>query len=140
MCRSATRSWSTSPWHASIPPPSKSESYPTLGRNSNEKPTTHDAPGLARARPDLRGRPARRSAERSTGSERGGEGGVRAPPGGGWAECCRADQLRPGQVGAPAGRRRGVDSPARTTPWSVSYTHLRAHETRHDLVCRLLLE
>src|SRR5450759_884552 len=31
-------------------------------------------------------------------------------------------------------------------PWqeitvpSVSYTHLRAHETRHDLVCRLLLE
>src|SRR5450756_1133105 len=28
-----------------------------------------------------------------------------------------------------------------TTPSiSVSYTHLRAHETRHDLVCRLLLE
>src|SRR5665648_1194734 len=26
----------------------------------------------------------------------------------------------------------------RGTP--VSYTHLRAHETRHDLVCRLLLE
>src|SRR5450759_3871744 len=25
-------------------------------------------------------------------------------------------------------------------PLSVSYTHLRAHETRHDLVCRLLLE
>src|SRR5450759_1711835 len=25
-------------------------------------------------------------------------------------------------------------------PKSVSYTHLRAHETRHDLVCRLLLE
>src|SRR5450759_606308 len=24
--------------------------------------------------------------------------------------------------------------------WFVSYTHLRAHETRHDLVCRLLLE
>src|SRR5659263_745307 len=23
---------------------------------------------------------------------------------------------------------------------SMSYTHLRAHETRHDLVCRLLLE
>src|SRR5665648_731539 len=22
--------------------------------------------------------------------------------------------------------------------WAVSYTHLRAHETRHDLVCRLL--
>src|SRR5450756_2463914 len=25
-------------------------------------------------------------------------------------------------------------------PKTVSYTHLRAHETRHDLVCRLLLE
>src|SRR5450756_1622194 len=25
-------------------------------------------------------------------------------------------------------------------PCPVSYTHLRAHETRHDLVCRLLLE
>ena len=25
-------------------------------------------------------------------------------------------------------------------PAAVSYTHLRAHETRHDLVCRLLLE
>src|SRR5450756_2158351 len=23
---------------------------------------------------------------------------------------------------------------------AVSYTHLRAHETRHDLVCRLMLE
>src|SRR5450759_5957227 len=26
------------------------------------------------------------------------------------------------------------------TLFPVSYTHLRAHETRHDLVCRLLLE
>ena len=26
------------------------------------------------------------------------------------------------------------------TETAVSYTHLRAHETRHDLVCRLLLE
>src|SRR5450756_2486462 len=31
-----------------------------------------------------------------------------------------------------------VRPPAPTVP--VSYTHLRAHETRHDLVCRLLLE
>src|SRR5450756_1945625 len=31
--------------------------------------------------------------------------------------------------GSPSGR-----------PAPVSYTHLRAHETRHDLVCRLLLE
>ena len=28
----------------------------------------------------------------------------------------------------------------RIIPSTVSYTHLRAHETRHDLVCRLLLE
>src|SRR5450756_1783418 len=28
----------------------------------------------------------------------------------------------------------------REVPDPVSYTHLRAHETRHDLVCRLLLE
>src|SRR5450756_193613 len=27
-----------------------------------------------------------------------------------------------------------------TSEEAVSYTHLRAHETRHDLVCRLLLE
>src|SRR5450756_2967972 len=26
------------------------------------------------------------------------------------------------------------------TIYPVSYTHLRAHETRHDLVCRLLLD
>src|SRR5450756_2651615 len=31
-----------------------------------------------------------------------------------------------------------VDCPRDAEP--VSYTHLRAHETRHDLVCRLLLE
>src|SRR5450756_2878051 len=30
--------------------------------------------------------------------------------------------------------------PSRTEGRAVSYTHLRAHETRHDLVCRLLLE
>src|SRR5450759_1638333 len=28
----------------------------------------------------------------------------------------------------------------RLYPTAVSYTHLRAHETRHDIVCRLLLE
>src|SRR5450756_2944967 len=46
---------------------------------------------------------------------------------------------------------RAEDKPARreleiilnsmsTSQTSVSYTHLRAHETRHDIVCRLLLE
>src|SRR5450756_1665315 len=33
-----------------------------------------------------------------------------------------------------------TSNPAKDHPnISVSYTHLRAHETRHDLVCRLLL-
>src|SRR5450759_1157640 len=31
-----------------------------------------------------------------------------------------------------------VDTFIHSTDASVSYTHLRAHETRHDLVCRLL--
>src|SRR5450756_374614 len=39
----------------------------------------------------------------------------------------------------PSGSQIGhKESPADTAP--VSYTHLRAHETRHELVCRLLLE
>ena len=38
-----------------------------------------------------------------------------------------------------AGTIAGGFSPAGDTA-AVSYTHLRAHETRHDLVCRLLLE
>ena len=33
-----------------------------------------------------------------------------------------------------------VDPEDVETLQAVSYTHLRAHETRHDLVCRLLLE
>src|SRR5450759_5891548 len=34
----------------------------------------------------------------------------------------------------------GPDRYLLITDEAVSYTHLRAHETRHDLVCRLLLE
>eukprot|EP00825_Cyclidium_porcatum_P023496 TRINITY_DN2587_c0_g2_i6.p1 TRINITY_DN2587_c0_g2~~TRINITY_DN2587_c0_g2_i6.p1 ORF type:complete len:109 (-),score=26.64 TRINITY_DN2587_c0_g2_i6:9-335(-) len=36
-----------------------------------------------------------------------------------------------------SGRKKCLD---RLSHVPVSYTHLRAHETRHDLVCRLLLE
>ena len=39
-----------------------------------------------------------------------------------------------GHKGWFAKREAGVTAAA------VSYTHLRAHETRHDLVCRPLLE
>src|SRR5450756_3081893 len=35
---------------------------------------------------------------------------------------------------------RLLEQAALTSPAPVSYTHLRAHEPRHDLVCRLLLE
>ena len=55
-----------------------------------------------------------------------------------------------GHVNLGAGRivyqdltRLDVEIKERTffaNPVPVSYTHLRAHETRHDLVCRLLLE
>src|SRR5428012_13090 len=34
----------------------------------------------------------------------------------------------------------GLIGPNGSGKTTVSYTHLRAHETRHDLVCRLLLE
>src|SRR5450759_5951714 len=34
----------------------------------------------------------------------------------------------------------GVNVRTGITSSPVSYTHLRAHETRHDLVCRLLLD
>src|SRR5450756_1035186 len=57
----------------------------------------------------------------------------------------RSDPL--GTSGSACGSLKApVHSTTRDTPWSrqgmspVSYTHLRAHETRHDLVCRLLLE
>src|SRR5450756_3103684 len=44
---------------------------------------------------------------------------------------------QPGHVGQ---ERQWVEKPDRTEEvLPVSYTHLRAHETRHDLVCRLLL-
>src|SRR5450759_5824389 len=42
----------------------------------------------------------------------------------------------------PLSQRRRVSTRGAFLPTAtaVSYTHLRAHETRHDLVCRLLLE
>src|SRR5659263_166912 len=40
----------------------------------------------------------------------------------------------------PNGYYAIYDNPNQMGFTTVSYTHLRAHETRHDLVCRLLLE
>src|SRR5450756_2263610 len=55
--------------------------------------------------------------------------------------------VRVAQLGTehPAARRRlardgGDQCPCQLRGRPVSYTHLRAHETRHDIVCRLLLE
>src|SRR5450759_5771931 len=50
-----------------------------------------------------------------------------------------------GVVNIVCGRGESVGAPLVSHPRvrmvsPVSYTHLRAHETRHDLVCRLLLE
>src|SRR5450759_5550089 len=39
-----------------------------------------------------------------------------------------------------SGGARSCRAPPDHCSLPVSYTHLRAHETRHDLVCRLLLE
>src|SRR5665648_21896 len=54
-------------------------------------------------------------------------------------EGCR--RTRPNTRGARRSSPRGPDAAAQQKRTkAVSYTHLRAHETRHDLVCRLLLE
>src|SRR5450756_835787 len=47
-----------------------------------------------------------------------------------------------GELGNHARLARAVArvDPDQAEQQPVSYTHLRAHETRHDLVCRLLLE
>src|SRR5450756_1230740 len=50
----------------------------------------------------------------------------------------RLRALRPRLVLGHVVRRRRFEQWTHLVP--VSYTHLRAHETRHDLVCRLLLE
>src|SRR5665648_1217466 len=58
---------------------------------------------------------------------------------GGGARCssCWSDPpWRSASAGCSAGR---PTSPSTCWCSPVSYTHLRAHETRHDLVCRLLL-
>src|SRR5450756_2831819 len=44
-----------------------------------------------------------------------------------------------GAAAAGAPRQAVRARAAATAVRAVSYTHLRAHETRHDLVCRLLL-
>ena len=54
--------------------------------------------------------------------------------------CCCEDQITDGGGSTQTGSRAARKNSRATTAVPVSYTHLRAHETRHDLVCRLLLE
>src|SRR5665648_1144868 len=57
---------------------------------------------------------------------------VFGPSGSLYQERCRGGGMR-----GPAANRRGEAANAGTIGRiAVSYTHLRAHETRHDLVCR----
>ena len=63
----------------------------------------------ARAGHDLRGRAARRPAERGGAGARRGQGRVRPPPARRRAAGRRGDQLRAPEVGAAARRRRGAD-------------------------------
>src|SRR5665648_1260309 len=64
------------------------------------------------------------------------------------AECiaqCEPDVLILADTTASFLQGKGADiklaeNMKEATGIAVSYTHLRAHETRHDLVCRLLLE
>src|SRR5450759_5416071 len=51
----------------------------------------------------------------------------------------RGSSSRPGTCSSP-GALRASSARGLRPAVPVSYTHLRAHETRHDLVCRLLLE
>ena len=62
---------------------------------------------------DLRGRPARRPAEREGDGAGRRQGGVRTPARRRRAAGRRGDQLRPPEVGAAARRRRGADDAAR---------------------------
>src|SRR5450759_1122520 len=56
-------------------------------------------------------------------------------------QMCIRDRSRPGPGRSRRPLRRSVHTPtcrrAVACSGTVSYTHLRAHETRHDLVCRL---
>src|SRR5450756_730672 len=64
---------------------------------------------------------------------------------GGGARSPLWNQIKADTCGVPVITLQGEDAATRGDAMlagvaAVSYTHLRAHETRHDLVCRLLLE
>ena len=90
--------------------------------------------GLTRAgvQPSLTPRPPAARAVVGPSSQGVCRARVTTPPGLSTATAARGAPCRFGGLARRC--RREVSGAA------VSYTHLRAHETRHDLVCRLLLE
>src|SRR5450759_1228026 len=62
-----------------------------------------------------------------------------SPLTGAYCECYSGGNLTP-QFAKTGYKVVIVEGKAEAHVYPVSYTHLRAHETRHDLVCRLLLE
>src|SRR5450756_2952416 len=58
----------------------------------------------------------------------------------GWGEWQNRFPVSLSCDGEPQGEAAVFMLAGKTSHETVSYTHLRAHETRHDLVCRLLLE
>src|SRR5450756_1007111 len=61
---------------------------------------------------------------------------ARAPTGCRWPQALwYRGGLRPFVLTPPDGRRHDLEPPDGVPAAPVSYTHLRAHETRHDLVC-----
>src|SRR5450759_1847365 len=92
---------------------------------------------------------ARNGGDRQDRADRSGAGAAAGAPGPGGVvrtgpgpETGRAGGRRPGRHGHQPLRARHVEPGHQPPPAAgpVSYTHLRAHDTRHDLVCCLLLE
>ena len=72
------------------------------------------------------------------------QGGCASIPGNAYpaivSRMLRCDHVNLGFSGSCRGEKTMARYLASLPMRAVSYTHLRAHETRHDLVCRLLLE
>src|SRR5450756_3029679 len=122
------------PWPAFLPG----------GRWENAPQRLHTEDDLTRVQPlcddgQRRGGALGRRERRTSVSERGSEGRALRSAGDepdiSTRRASRRSSASPGG-GDEAGGRSG----GQAGHGPVSYTHLRAHETRHDLVCRLLLE
>src|SRR5450756_2819565 len=101
---------------------------PVVASTSSDDFTVSSRYSMVNAMPSARSSPtsAARSVFRRTRGDEGCAGGV--------AGSTTVTAFAPD----PGSASKAAYDPRREV--TVSYTHLRAHETRHDLVCRLLLE